>query len=184
MKSSDLHWVIGNEVLGDHRQAALHRDLTGTPLVSTFAFEKEIPGYDRKVKKPVRVVEIDGDPWFVAADVCKALDVHMTTRRGKYRIANTTAVVAKLAYDEVQTLSAHRMGTQMGPGRAAKLIAISESGLYKLIMRSDKPVAKPFQDWVTRTVLPAIRKDGMYVLGEEKVATGGFTITPQQTRSN
>ncbi|MCC5978084.1 MAG: hypothetical protein JJU21_08480 [Salinarimonas sp.] len=40
---------------------------------------------------------------------------------------------------------------------------ISESGLYKLIMRSDKPQAREFQDWVTRVVLPAIRKDGMYV---------------------
>ncbi|WP_319237465.1 BRO family protein [uncultured Propionivibrio sp.] len=49
---------------------------------------------------------------------------------------------------------------------------ISESGLYKLIMRSDKPGAKPFQDWVTKVVLPAIRKDGAYIMGEEKVATG------------
>lgn len=49
---------------------------------------------------------------------------------------------------------------------------ISESGLYKLILRSDKPQAKPFQDWVTRVVLPAIRKDGGYIMGEEKVAKG------------
>lgn len=49
---------------------------------------------------------------------------------------------------------------------------ISESGLYKLIMRSDKPEARAFQDWVTRIVLPAIRKDGGYIVGEEKVATG------------
>lgn len=47
--------------------------------------------------------------------------------------------------------------------------AISESGLNKLIMRSDKPEAKPFQEWVTRDVLPAIRKDGGYIMGEEKV---------------
>lgn len=39
-------------------------------------------------------------------------------------------------------------------------------------MRSDKPEAREFQDWVTREVLPAIRKDGMYVVGEEKVKTG------------
>ncbi|MGE4480819.1 BRO-N domain-containing protein [Acidocella sp.] len=49
---------------------------------------------------------------------------------------------------------------------------ISESGLYKLVMRSDNPEARQFQDWVTREVLPAIRKDGMYVKGEEKVRTG------------
>lgn len=48
-------------------------------------------------------------------------------------------------------------------GRA---MLISESGLYKLIMRSDKPQARDFQDWVTRVVLPAIRKDGAYIMGE------------------
>jgi hypothetical protein len=53
-----------------------------------------------------------------------------------------------------------------------QLTLISESGLYKLIMRSDKPEAKAFQDWVTKVVLPAIRKDGGYVMGEEKVVTG------------
>lgn len=51
-------------------------------------------------------------------------------------------------------------------------MVVSESGLYKLTMRSDKPGARRFQDWVTRDVLPAIRKDGAYILGEEKVATG------------
>ena len=49
---------------------------------------------------------------------------------------------------------------------------VSESGLYKLIMRSDKPIARYFQDWVTREVLPAVRKDGAYIMGEEKVRTG------------
>ena len=43
---------------------------------------------------------------------------------------------------------------------------ISESGLYKLIMRSDEPEGRAFQDWVTRLVLPAIRKDGAFVMGE------------------
>lgn len=56
------------------------------------------------------------------------------------------------------------------PGK--DLIAVSESGLYDLALRSDKPEARDFQDWVTRVVLPAIRKDGAYVMGEEKVATG------------
>ena len=51
-------------------------------------------------------------------------------------------------------------------------LIINESGLYSLIMRSDKPQAKAFQDWVTRAVLPAIRKNGAYVMGEEKVAAG------------
>lgn len=53
-----------------------------------------------------------------------------------------------------------------------RITLISESGLYKLIMRSDKPEAKEFQDWVTKTVLPANRKDGVDIMGGEKVATG------------
>jgi|GEM_PF-6970342 Prophage antirepressor len=64
---------------------------------------------------------------------------------------------------------------------------ISESGLYKLVMRSDKPEAREFQDWVTREVLPAIRKDGMYVAGEEKVKTGAglptYLTTPREPKS-
>ena len=51
------------------------------------------------------------------------------------------------------------------------LTLLSESGLYKFIMRSDKPEARPFQDWVIREVLSAIRNGGAYVMGEEKVAT-------------
>ncbi|MBB3175603.1 prophage antirepressor-like protein [Endobacter medicaginis] len=46
---------------------------------------------------------------------------------------------------------------------------ISESGLYKLVMRSDKREARLFQDWVTRVVLPTIRQTGAYVVGEEKL---------------
>ena len=56
--------------------------------------------------------------------------------------------------------------------RGTGVSLVSESGLYKLVLRSNKPEAKPFQDWVTKTVLPAIRKDGAYIMGEEKVATG------------
>ncbi len=48
-----------------------------------------------------------------------------------------------------------------------RMVIISESGLYKLIMRSDKPEARAFQNWVTQVVLPSIRKDGGYVAGED-----------------
>lgn len=51
-----------------------------------------------------------------------------------------------------------------------KMKTITEAGLYKLVMRSDKAKAKEFQDWVTGIVLPAIRKDGAYFMGEEKMA--------------
>ncbi len=95
----------------------------------------------------VRVVTIDGNPWFVLADVRAVLD---KARGGKL----------PLDADETRTVLELNGTTLKGHG----LQLVSESGLYKLIMRSDKPQAKPFQDWVTREVLPSIRKTGSYEL--------------------
>lgn len=133
------------------------KTLTGTPLVSTFRFERHPSEYPFQI----RVVEIDGNPWFVATDVAKILG--LSQHGGMYD---------HLSADEKQLRGRASLG--LGAGRAAWVV--SESGLYKLIMRSGKPIAKRFQDWMTRDVLPAIRKDGMYVLGEEKVATGEMSI--------
>ena len=58
------------------------------------------------------------------------------------------------------------------PLKGHGLLLVSESGLYTLIFRSDKAAAEPFRDWIAREVLPAIRKTGGYVDGEEKVRTG------------
>ncbi len=78
-------------------------------------------------------------------------------------IVNPSVSIALLAADEKAKL-------RLGSGSPTNVI--SESGLYKPVMRSDKPEARQFQDWVTRVVLPAIRKDGGYIMGEEKVVTG------------
>jgi prophage antirepressor-like protein len=91
----------------------------------------------------LRVVTLDGNPWFVAADVCRVLGLF-----------NPTKAVQSLDKDEV-TL------TRVQGQRGMPINVISESGLYKLVMRSDKPEARQFQDWVTREVLPVIRKDGL-----------------------
>lgn len=105
------------------------------------------------------MVELDGNPWFVAADVCRSLGLKANPSNGSFNNH-----YGRLAADEK---------TLYGPtGFSSRLMLLSESGLYKLIMRSDKPQAREFQDWVTREVLPAIRKDGMYLAGEEKVRTG------------
>ena len=93
------------------------------------------------------IADKPNDPWFVAADVCKVLG-H----------TNTTTALRNLDEDE-------RAKFNLGGGRRANIV--SESGLYKLIMQSRKPEAKVFQDWVTRDVLPAIRKNGGYVQGQE-----------------
>lgn len=89
----------------------------------------------------IRVVEIDGNPWFVAKDVAQVLS-----------LTNVSVAVLPLEPNEKTKLN---LGLA---GRAP--IGISESGLYKIIMRSDKPEARAFQNWVTQVVLPSIRKDG------------------------
>lgn len=114
----------------------------------------------------LRTAIIDGEPWFVAADACRALN--LTGYPSKHTV--------KLDADEKLVLAISDIPNGRDAGiahyKAPNVTLISESGLYKLIMRSDKPQARPFQDWVTKTVLPSIRKDGMYVMGEEKVAAG------------
>lgn len=101
----------------------------------------------------IRVVTIQGEPWLVATDVCRVLG-----------LTNVSNAVRPLRADEV---TLHPIKGQRG----LPMNVVSESGLYKLVLRSDKPEAKKFQDCVTRDVLPAIRKDGVYVNGAEKVAT-------------
>lgn len=93
----------------------------------------------------IRVVTLKGDPWFVGNDACVVLG-----------ISHFGNAYSRLDPDEVIKVPRADIGMRQGK----KAVLISESGLYKLIMRSDKPQAKPFQDWVTKVVLPAIRKDG------------------------
>lgn len=94
----------------------------------------------------VRIIERDDQPWFVARDVCEALG-----------ILQTGPALEKLDEDEVTQI--HLTDAL---GRPQKTYLISESGLYALILRSDKPAAKKFRKWVTAEVLPALRKDGFY----------------------
>lgn len=100
----------------------------------------------------VRSIQIDGEPWFVLADVCRVLD-----------LSNPTMVSEKLDDDEKMTLS-FTEGHSGQRGGAQKAIVINESGLYTVIIRSNSPKAKPFRRWVTHEVLPSIRKTGSYTL--------------------
>lgn len=112
----------------------------------------------------IHVVEIEGDPWFFALDICHALGMPVGGANG-----STARYLGCLSEDQRRTIKVDLIdGIRGNPKRTL----ISETGLYKIVLRSDKSQAKPFQDWVTREVLPAIRKDGMYVAGEEKVRTG------------
>lgn len=109
--------------------------------VSTFTFH-----LSDSASFTVRAMLRDGEPWFVAADVCAALD-----------LGNTTRALERLDADE-QALSSIQ-GISRG-NDAVNLI--NESGLYSLVLGSRKPEAKRFRRWVTGEVLPAIRKTGGY----------------------
>lgn len=95
----------------------------------------------------VRTIQKDGEPWWVLKDVCEVLDISQAVR-----------VAERLDEDEVsQTHITDSLGRQQST------YIINESGLYNVILRSDKPEAKPFRKWVTSEVLPSIRKHGAYM---------------------
>lgn len=102
-------------------------------------------------ENPVRMVDIAGEPWWVLADVCRVLE-----------ITNHKNVSARLDTDEK---GVHLMDTLGGP---QQMTIINESGLYAVILRSEKPEAKPFRRWVTHEVLPAIRRTGNYSINDSK----------------
>lgn len=111
----------------------------------------------------LRTIEIDGAPWFVAADACRCLGLEIKAggsgarnylqrlRPNERRVVRKTVVACSPLFAD---------------SKAPSLTLITESGLYKLVMRSDKAEAIAFQDWVTDEVLPAIRKTGGYLLNE------------------
>lgn len=104
-----------------------------------------------------------GEIWFLAKDPCEILGTR------------TDHVRDILDDDEVSTLSqviGNNHTTVVGPERGGRdPLVVSEPGLYKMIMKSRKPVAKPFQRWVTHEVLPSIRKHGGYIAGQEQMDT-------------
>ena len=97
----------------------------------------------------VRTVEMNGEPWFVLKDVCEVLGLTDTGRTAE-----------RLDPDELTRT------TLVSGGQNREMFVINESGLYSVILRSDKPEAKPFRKWVTSEVLPSIRKHGAYMTPE------------------
>jgi hypothetical protein len=110
------------------------------------------PGDDRAVERftfegaEVRALVIDSEPWWVAVDVCSALT-----------LSDPRKSIALLDEDERNTVP-----VADSLGRQQQTYIINESGLYSLILRSRKPEAKAFKRWITREVLPQIRKHGRY----------------------
>lgn len=97
----------------------------------------------------VRTVTRDGEPWFVAADVCRALEV-----------VNNRDAVSRLDDDEKDVVSTDTLGG------VQSVTIINEAGLYSLVLGSRKPEARAFKRWITHDVVPAIRRHGMYATNE------------------
>ena len=124
----------------------------------------------------IRTVEIDGEIWFVAADVCRALE-----------IANPRDAVATLGTDEKAAVSIPYTSSNStkadvgitdvssnGVSQRRKVNIINEPGLYRLIFKSRKPEAKKFQRWVYHEVLPSIRKTGAYYVNSVPLVNAYF----------
>ena len=109
----------------------------------------------------VRTIQKDGEPWFVLKDVCQILG-----------IGNSRMTAVHLDHDERGVSQIDTLGGKQ------EMTIINESGLYHVILRSDKPEAKPFRKWVTSEVLPTIRRHGAYMTPEtiEKALTDPDTI--------
>lgn len=99
----------------------------------------------------IRTALVNDEPMFCLIDICKALG-----------IKNATVTSQRLDEDELAKLD---LGS-----RAGETNFITESGLYSVILRSDKPNAKKFRKWVTGEVLPSIRKNGGYIAGQETLS--------------
>ena len=95
----------------------------------------------------IRVADNNGEPWFVAKDVCDALGIATNHLRERNRGLDDDEVVSLPNWE----------------GKGSAPLIVSEPGFYKLVMKSRKPEAKAFQRWVTHEVLPSIRKQGAYV---------------------
>lgn len=96
--------------------------------------------------REIRVIEREGEPWFVLADLCRVLDLH-NTKDVKDRLGDGVAQT----YPIIDSL-----------GRTQQATIVSEAGMYEVVIRSDKPDAVAFRRWITSEVLPSIRKTGSY----------------------
>ena len=103
----------------------------------------ELMTFENETFGSIRTMNIDGEPWFVAVDVCNALE-----------LSNPTIVTSRLDDDE---------RAKFNLGRQGEATIVNEPGLYSLVLGSRKPEAKAFKRWITHEVIPSIRKHGAYM---------------------
>lgn len=106
----------------------------------------EIKIFEKEEFGKIRTIIIDGEPWFVTSDVCNIL-------------GTTNPTMAMEGLEDFER-------AKFNLGRQGEANIISESGFYSLVLRSRKPIAKPFRIWVTSEVLPSIRKTGGYLMDQ------------------
>jgi len=98
----------------------------------------------------IRTVTKDNEPWFVATDICKALE-----------LSNPTMATQRIDEDE---------RSKCNLGRQGEAVIVNEFGLYNLVLASRKQGAKEFKRWITHEVIPSIRKSGGYIAGQEQMS--------------
>lgn len=107
-----------------------------------FKHMQELKIFEKEEFGAVRIVIVEDEPWFVASDICKALEIQ-----------NVTQAVQKLDDDERSMFNIGRQGSAN---------CVNEYGLYNLVLSSRKKEAREFKRWITHEVLPSIRKHGIY----------------------
>jgi prophage antirepressor-like protein len=137
------------------------------------AIQHALKVFEYENKRPFRIIDRNGEPWFALADVCSELE-----------ISNVGNAAARLDEDEKGSI---RNPDVTSVGGNPNLTIINESGLYSIILTSRKPEAKRFKKWVTSEVLPQIRKTGSYRVGTpafirrynknwDRVSDGHFSV--------
>lgn len=131
----------------------------------------------------LRTVMLKGEPWFVLQDIYRCLGLGQSQASNAARITDPSERIVISSGDCETVDQFELLFTKGRTGRVPAITLLTESGLYKCTLRAQRknPAAREFQDWVTKEVLPRIRKDGGYIMGEEKVATG--EITAEQAES-
>lgn len=109
--------------------------------------ENKLMIFENEAFGKMRTLNLNGEPWFVAVDVCSVLD-----------LSNPTIAVSRLDEDE---------RAKFNLGRQGDATIVNEPGLYTLVLGSRKPEAKAFKRWITHEVIPAIRKHGVYITDEK-----------------
>ncbi|WP_205411699.1 BRO-N domain-containing protein [Sphingomonas carotinifaciens] len=126
--------------------------------------------FEAESQRPFRIIDRNGEPWFILADVCAELG-----------IGNVSQAATRIDDDERGII------TNDTPSGPQTMLIVNESGLYSLILTSRKPEAKRFKKWVTSEVLPSIRRTGSYRSGTpafirrynqnwDRVSAGHFSV--------